>query len=136
MQSGSSVPKLISGHQPAYLPWLGLIHKVMVADEFVFMDDVQFIGNDFIHRNRFQYPGEVGGPPPPVMRHDVCHVLGGYGTTASEECGVLGHSFGGFTSCRVTELDPRVKAILPMTLALTRRGLFERGKRFERPAGV
>ena len=43
---------------------------------------------DFITLNGFSYPGEVGGPPPPIMRHDCCHVLGGYGTTAAEECAV------------------------------------------------
>lgn len=33
--------------------------------------------------------------------------------------GALGHSFGGFTVCRLSETDPRVKAILPMTVAGT-----------------
>ncbi len=33
--------------------------------------------------------------------------------------GALGHSFGGFTVARLAELDPRIKAILPMTLAGT-----------------
>ena len=49
---------------------------------------------DFIRRNGFSYPGEVGGPPPPVMRHDCCHVLGGYGTTPSEECAVVAFQAG------------------------------------------
>lgn len=49
---------------------------------------------DFIARNRFSYPGEVGGPPPPVMRHDCCHVLGGYGTTPAEECAVVAFQAG------------------------------------------
>jgi hypothetical protein len=49
---------------------------------------------DFIARNRFSYPGELGGPPPPVMRHDCCHVLGGYGTTPSEECAVVAFQAG------------------------------------------
>jgi hypothetical protein len=49
---------------------------------------------DFILRNHFSYPGEVGGPPPPVMRHDCCHVLGGYGTVPSEECAVLAFQAG------------------------------------------
>ena len=34
------------------------------------------------------------GPPPPVFRHDICHVLGGYGTTAAEEAGVIGFQAG------------------------------------------
>lgn len=49
---------------------------------------------DFIARNRFSYPGELGGPPPPVMRHDCCHVLGGYGTTPAEECAVVSFQAG------------------------------------------
>lgn len=44
---------------------------------------------EFIELNHFSYPGEVGGPPPPVMRHDCCHVLGGYGTTPSEELSLI-----------------------------------------------
>ena len=39
-------------------------------------------------------PGALGGPPPPVFRHDCCHVLGGYGTTAAEEGGVIGFQAG------------------------------------------
>jgi len=49
---------------------------------------------DFIARNGFSYPGEIGGPPPPVMRHDCCHVLGGYGTTPAEECAVVSFQAG------------------------------------------
>ena len=49
---------------------------------------------DFIGLNHFTYPGEVGGPPAPVMRHDCCHVLGGYGTTPSEECAVVAFQAG------------------------------------------
>jgi hypothetical protein len=49
---------------------------------------------DFVARNRFSYPGEMGGPPAPLMRHDCCHVLGDYGTTAAEECAVLSFQAG------------------------------------------
>ena len=49
---------------------------------------------DFIERNDFAFPGALGGPPPPVFRHDCCHVLGGYGTTAAEEGGVVGFQAG------------------------------------------
>lgn len=49
---------------------------------------------DFIAQNHFSYPGELGGPPPPVMRHDCCHVLGGYGTTPAEECAVVSFQAG------------------------------------------
>jgi len=49
---------------------------------------------DFIDLNAFDFPGQPGGPPPPVFRHDCCHVLGGYGTTAAEEGGVVAFQAG------------------------------------------
>jgi predicted dienelactone hydrolase len=48
---------------------------------------------------------------------DKKHWLQGHLDAA--KVGAFGHSFGGFTVCRLTELDPRVKAIVPMTLAVT-----------------
>ena len=48
--------KIISGHQPVYLPWLGLIHKAFLADVFVFMDDVQYLSQDWNNRNRIKNP--------------------------------------------------------------------------------
>ncbi|MBM5790938.1 MAG: hypothetical protein FJ053_04110 [Cyanobacteria bacterium M_surface_10_m1_298] len=44
----------------------------------------------FIESNGFSVPGEPGGPPPPIARHDCMHVLGGYGTSPAEEGGVAG----------------------------------------------
>lgn len=43
--------KLVSGHQPSYLPWLGYIDKIVQCDGFVLMDNVQFARRDFIHKN-------------------------------------------------------------------------------------
>lgn len=43
---------IISAHQPAYNPWLGFIHKILLSDTFVVMDDVQFEKNSFINRNK------------------------------------------------------------------------------------
>lgn len=48
----------------------------------------------FIKTNGFSVPGEPGGPPPPIARHDCLHVLGGYGTTPAEEGGVAGFQAG------------------------------------------
>ena len=48
---------------------------------------------DFIRRNGFSFPGEAGGAPP-IIHHDCCHVLGGYGTTAAEEGAVVGFQAG------------------------------------------
>jgi len=47
---------VVSGHQPVYLPWLGLIHKASLADVFVFMDDVQYLEQDWNNRNRIKTP--------------------------------------------------------------------------------
>jgi hypothetical protein len=44
--------KVVSGHQPAYLPWLGLLHKASLADVFVYMDDVQYLVGDWNNRNQ------------------------------------------------------------------------------------
>lgn len=43
---------MISAHQPSYNPWLGLLHKILLSDIFVVMDDVQFEKNSFINRNK------------------------------------------------------------------------------------
>ncbi len=41
---------ILSGHQPAYLPWLGLFHKMTLADAFCVLDTVDY-SKDFINRN-------------------------------------------------------------------------------------
>ena len=53
---GSVIPprNVISGHQPVYLPWLGLLHKLYLCDTFVFMDTVQYLDGDWNNRNRIR----------------------------------------------------------------------------------
>ena len=46
--------KICSAHQPAFLPWLGLIHKIIVSDIFVFMDIAKFGKRAFMHRNKIE----------------------------------------------------------------------------------
>lgn len=46
--------RIVSGHQPAYLPWLGLIHKACLCDVFIYMDDVQYLERDWNNRNRIK----------------------------------------------------------------------------------
>lgn len=40
---------------------------------------------DYLHRNGFPFPGEAGAGPEIIVVHDCLHVLGEYGTTATEE---------------------------------------------------
>lgn len=46
--------KVVAIHQPQFLPYLGLFHKLAHADVFVALDNVQFIRTGFQHRNRFK----------------------------------------------------------------------------------
>ena len=52
---------LLSAHQPVYLPWLGLFHKIAVADLFVIFDIVPYSRKMFYNRNR------IMGPNGPIM---------------------------------------------------------------------
>jgi hypothetical protein len=44
-------------HQPEHLPWLGFFEKMLRADVFVLLDDVQFSKGDFQNRNRVKGRG-------------------------------------------------------------------------------
>jgi hypothetical protein len=46
--------RIITGHQPVYLPWLGLIHKISLADVFIYMNDVQYLTKDWNNRNKIK----------------------------------------------------------------------------------
>ena len=48
--------RIVTGHQPVYLPWLGLFHKISLADIFIFMDDVQYLAQDWNNRNKIKTP--------------------------------------------------------------------------------
>jgi len=51
---------IVSGHQPVYLPWLGLFHKLYLCDAFVYMDTVQYLEQDWQNRNKIRTPhGEM-----------------------------------------------------------------------------
>ncbi len=47
---------ILTAHQPVYLPWLGLFHKIALADAFCYFDDVQYQNKDFNNRNRIKGP--------------------------------------------------------------------------------
>ncbi len=46
--------KLITIHQPNFLPWPGFFHKWMLADAMVLLDTVQYEKNDWLNRNRIK----------------------------------------------------------------------------------
>lgn len=47
---------ILTAHQPSYMPWLGLIHKIAISDTYVFLDNVQFEKNSFTNRNKIKIP--------------------------------------------------------------------------------
>jgi len=51
--------KIISIHQPNYIPWLGYFYKIYLADIFVFLDDAQF-SNEGMHN--WHYIKTPNGP--------------------------------------------------------------------------
>ena len=45
---------ILTAHQPVYLPWLGLFHKIALADRFVSFNQVQYQPKDWNNRNRIK----------------------------------------------------------------------------------
>lgn len=43
---------ILTAHQPVYLPWLGLFHKIALSDMFCIFDDVQYLKKDWNNRNK------------------------------------------------------------------------------------
>ena len=45
---------ILTAHQPVYLPWLGLFHKIALADLFCYFDIVQYQKKDYNNRNKIK----------------------------------------------------------------------------------
>lgn len=45
---------ILTAHQPVYLPWLGLFHKIALADRFCVFDIAQYQTKDFNNRNKIK----------------------------------------------------------------------------------
>ena len=41
----------ISAHQPAFMPWLGYLHRIAISNVFIVLDDVQLEKNSYTNRN-------------------------------------------------------------------------------------
>jgi hypothetical protein len=48
---------IVAAHQPHLMPWLGYLHKMVCADLFVIMDDLQFTEQNFQNRQRVRTNG-------------------------------------------------------------------------------
>lgn len=46
--------KILTAHQPVYLPWLGLFHKIALSDVFVSFNQVQYQPKDWNNRNKIK----------------------------------------------------------------------------------
>jgi hypothetical protein len=44
----------LTAHQPVYLPWLGLFHKIALAERFCIFDIAQYQTKDFNNRNKIK----------------------------------------------------------------------------------
>ena len=45
---------ILTAHQPVYLPWLGLFHKIAISDAFCYFNDVQYQVKDYNSRNKIK----------------------------------------------------------------------------------
>ncbi len=59
---------ILTAHQPAYLPWCGLIDKIASADTYVSFDQVQYLPKEFQNRNRINTPAGPMWLTVPVLR--------------------------------------------------------------------
>lgn len=59
---------ILTAHQPVYLPWLGLFHKIALADKFVSFNQVQYQPKDWNNRNRVKTQKETIWLSVPVLR--------------------------------------------------------------------
>lgn len=59
---------ILTAHQPVYLPWLGLFHKIALADKFVFFNEVQYLPKNWNNRNKIKSASGESWLTVPVLR--------------------------------------------------------------------
>lgn len=67
---------ILTAHQPNYLPYPGFFHKIVNADAFLIVDNVQFVKRGefgWIHRNRIRSPEGWVWMTVPVMTKGKYH---------------------------------------------------------------
>ena len=72
-RSTAIAPTTVAIHQPNYFGWLGFFSKVASCDQFVILDDVQFVRRGFIHRNRVKTPNGVSWLTVPTRNKGLYH---------------------------------------------------------------
>lgn len=60
---------IVAIHQPQYLPWIPYFDKILRADQFVLLDNVQFQKNGLQNRNQIKTPHGVSWLTVPVKQH-------------------------------------------------------------------
>ncbi|OGH61753.1 MAG: hypothetical protein A3G34_14260 [Candidatus Lindowbacteria bacterium RIFCSPLOWO2_12_FULL_62_27] len=70
----STHPFILTAHQPVYLPWLGLMHKIALSDMFCLFDDVQYLKKDWMNRNRIKTANGPVWLTVPVLSRDHYHL--------------------------------------------------------------
>ena len=45
---------ILTAHQPGYMPWIGLFHKIYLADTFCYFDIAQYQNKEFDNRNKIK----------------------------------------------------------------------------------
>jgi len=59
---------LLTAHQPVYPPWLGLFHKIALADKFISFNQVQYQPKDWNNRNQIKTQNGLIWLTFPVLR--------------------------------------------------------------------
>lgn len=62
------MPKIVTMHQPNYLPWIGLFSKISLADCFLIYDNAQYEKEGVINRNKIRAYGGFNYLTIPVSR--------------------------------------------------------------------
>ncbi len=52
--------RVVTIHQPEFIPWLGFFNKIWQSDVYIIMDDVQFKKNHFENRNKIRAVNDQG----------------------------------------------------------------------------
>lgn len=71
---------ILTAHQPVYLPWLGLFHKIALADLFCHFDIAQYQTRDYNNRNKIKtHDGEIWLSVPVESKNHLEKKVGGIG---------------------------------------------------------